>query len=140
MTAVGDEFDRGVGEIVLADAGGTPSPALLTTKHSFGGKSLAPYSFGRRLLWRALFTSGDDAADQIYSLSLIFALSLDEPQAIDGLFNVKACKRSFYEWIEARTDAEYKLAVAEAEKILDESNKAEVRTAEEPGADLKKKP
>jgi hypothetical protein len=131
MTEIGDVFDQSA----------TPPPALLASApHRFNGKDLAPYSYGRRLLWRALFTSNDNAADQLFSLSLIFVLSLDDPAACDYLFDIKRAKADFYAWLEARGPDDYKAAVVEADAILAEAKKADVRAVEDPTAQLKKKP
>lgn len=124
-----DEFDQ------------TPPAAGLTAAaRSFNGIALAPYSYGRRLLWRSLFGNVDEAADQIASLSLIFTLTRRDEAARDFLFNVPAFKTAFGRWLDERAKGDYSEALALADVILAEAKAAEVRPAEDPGGLPKKKP
>lgn len=113
---------------------------MATALHSFKGKPLAAYSYGRRLLWRALFNGGDNAADQVFSFALIFTLSLDQNSARAFLFDMRAFRDAFCVWIDEREPGDYKEAVATADKILEEAKAAEVSPAASAGGELKKKP
>ncbi len=116
-----DEFDNT----------GTPPPSLLSGPgRSFMGKPLAPYSYARRLLWRSLFNGGMEAADQIFSLGLIFALAVTETQARDYLFDSKRFKADFMAWLDVGKP-DYKVVVALANAILEEANKTEVKAVED---------
>ena len=79
-----------------------------------------------------------EAADQLFSLSLIFALSVDEAQARDYLFDSKRFRADFFAWMDT-TKPDYPEIVAKANAILEEAKKAEVRVAEEPGSLPQKK-
>jgi hypothetical protein len=128
MTAGLDEFDE------------TPSPASLTAAaRNFKGIALAPYSYGRRLLWRSIFGNVDAAASQVASFSLIFTLSISEDIAREFLFDVPAFKVAFGKWLDEREEGDYKIAVDLADVILAEAKKAEVKAVEEPGREPKKK-
>lgn len=129
MNAALDEFDLP-----------PPDAALLSPEvRTFLGKPLAPYSFGRRIVSRSVLRDAPDAADEVWTLSIIFILSLDEGQARAALYDVKTFKADLGRWIDQLTPAKYAEAVILADAILKEAKAADVNTVAEGSPDLKKK-
>lgn len=115
-----DEFDSSA-----------PPPAALMEPRQFkwSDKTLAPYSFARRLMWRSLFSEKDIPPDQAYSPALIFILSLTEEEARAYFHDMPALRSAFWEWMKGLSTDDYPEMVDRADEILKEAKRGEVRAA-----------
>lgn len=117
-----------------------PDPrALAPAAHTFKGKPLAPYTFGRRLIARSVLAPSLNPADQVWPLAVIYVLSLDEPHAQAALYDVPKFQADLYRWIDSLDAGDYPDALKVAEKVLEEAKKAEVRAVADPAAALDQK-
>lgn len=79
-----------------------PSPVLLeATPHKMpDGTPLAPYSFGRRLVYKSFFESEAEPVTQMFTLALLFTLTRSESEARAMLFDNRGARDKLLKWIE----------------------------------------
>ena len=117
-----------------------PAPALLAgALHKFKGKPLAPYSFARRLIARDILKPPHLPVDSVWTLATVYVLTLSEEDARAALFDGSKFRGDLFKWIEALERDDYKTALDLADRILEESKAAEVRTVADPAAGLPEK-
>ena len=126
------------------DEAAAPKPELLTPKaRTFKGKALAPYSFARRLIGRMVLRTEQEPADEVWSLALVFILSLPEAEAQAMLYDKAGFKVALFKWIDGLDASDYPAAVALADEITKEATEARVKIADDPASmaeGAKKKP
>jgi hypothetical protein len=117
------------------DEAAAPRPELLSAKaRTFKGKALAPYSFARRLIGRMVLRSEQEPADEVWSLALIFVLSLPDPEAQAMLYDKARFKAELFKWIDGLDASDYPAAVALADEITKEATESRVKIADDPAA------
>lgn len=117
------------------DEAAAPKPELLTPKaRTFKGKALAPYSFARRLIGRMVLRTEQEPADEVWSLALVFILSLPEAEAQAMLYDKAGFKAALFKWIDGLDASDYPAAVALADEITKEATEARVKIADDPAS------
>lgn len=122
QTQIGDEFDSEA-----------PASELVVRQvHQWAGQPLQPYSFGRRILHRAIGSREEDPAPAVYTLGVLRILQADQATCEAWLFDLGKMRRAILDFIKEFPPEDYPAALELIEKILTEAKQGQV--AAEPAA------
>lgn len=116
-----------------------PAALLEPRKWAFLGKPLAPYSFGRRLLFWGIFSAKEHTPpDEVFTLALLHVLSISDAEARENLYHVATYREKLYAWLDTLSVEDYQVGVGIANEILDDAKKGAVSVETRPGVPQKK--
>lgn len=109
------------------DETGAPAPELTQgPAFTFKEKALAPYSFGRRMLFQGFTGEADDPPNGVFTLGLIFILLGSLEDCRRWTYDLKALRNELHAWIEAFDDKDYPAALEAAQAVLNHAKKGRV--------------
>ena len=110
--------------------------AFVSSKRTYLGQELAPYTEGSRLLLVQLRTDEDSEVFFVWAFLFIhIELARDKKEMIRMAWNKDLFREKLLDWISNKTEQERDIAAVLVSSIVDEAIKARVDVVKTPGQD-----